>query len=447
MWTDVFWNGKYVLNESDKMRYTRLGKAVFLTGYQASGRESKYFPSKLICDDYVKAQDDKKMACFWGGLLCSVLLQKYFEDQKIQENKETFLGEKQAECLCSFSSMPEKWLPWMEENQEKWETFLDRCDDCFNYLNIKVFIAYDELDRICSRYKDLFLYIRSLLNFWFTHNNRWQNLKAKIFLRSDLYDSRSLHFTDSSKMRAYRLELQWDSVSLYRLLIKRLANSGNENAVAYLLSIRDLLPDKKERIGYLPTDSECGLKAFVEKMIGRYMGKVPKRGISYNWVPNHIQDANGEVSPRAFLKCFVFAVLEQQRNKKELEELEDDHLLHPSRLQGALAEVSRDRVRELVEDEYIWLETLSRRLDGQSMLMNKTAFLQYLAIENWSDKDQEVLPATSPEELLDALEGLGIFYETEDGRINTPEIYLHGFGLKRRGRNQTPEIRAADAEH
>ena len=65
--------------------------------------------------------------------------------------------------------------------------------------------------------------------------------------------------------------------------------------------------------------------------------------------------------------------------------------------------------------------------------MERSEFLKYLLLENWPEREREMLPGSSPEEFLDEFEGLGIFYVTGDGRINTPEIYLLGFGLKRRG--------------
>ncbi len=48
------------------------------------------------------------------------------------------------------------------------------------------------------------------------------------------------------------------------------------------------------------------------------MKKNAKRGVNYFWVPNHIQDANGEVSPRAFFKCFAFASEEMLKHKEEI---------------------------------------------------------------------------------------------------------------------------------
>lgn len=430
---------EHILSENDKKRFTKRNESVFLVGYLASGKESKNFPSNTVFNKYAKMQDEEEITCFWGGLLCAVLLRRFVLDKKFMDTAADFMGKEQIGRLRKYGNMPEQWLFWMKENQEKWEAFLDACDNYFGMKKQQIFITYDELDRTCSDYNDLFLYIRSLLSFWFTHNNRWENLKAKIFLRSDLYNSRALHFVDSSKMRAYHLELRWDSLSLYRLLVKRLANCGNPLVVEYLDGIPSLLSKKKEALGYLPSDSEDAFKKFVVKIIGQYMGKDPKRGISYSWVPNHIQDANGEVSPRPFLKCFVFAAQELCAHKEEvLEKLEEDKLIWPPRLQGALVEVSKDRVKELVEEEYGWLDVLVRNLKGQSMLMERTEFLKFLLTENWPEEMRGSLPGASPEELLEALESLGIFQETEDGRINVPEIYLHGFGLKRRGGIKRP---------
>ncbi len=430
---------KHVLSESDKKRYTRLEQSEFIVGYQSSGPNSKIFPTQNVLGRYAEKQDEEIITCLWGGLLCAVLLREYMGDKTFAELAERWLDSEQIESLRNHSSMPETWMDWMCCNLERWEHFLDQCDDYLAGQNIRVFIVYDELDRVCPQYKDLFLYIRSLLGFWFLHNNRWQNLKAKIFLRRDLYIAKALHFVDSSKMRAYHLELQWDSLSLYRLLIKRLANSGDEEMVAYLKSVRGLLArDKQDALGYLPTDEEDRFKEFVEILIGKYMGSTPKRGFSYSWIPNHIQDAKGEVAPRPFLKCFVFASAELCNHMDEVRKLADDRLISPTRLQGALASVSRDRVDELILEEYGWMDVLRRKLGGQSMLMERSAFLKYLATENWDKSERGMLPGNSPEELLEALESLGIVSETGDGRINTPEIYLHGFGLKRRGGIKRP---------
>ena len=136
-------------------------------------------------------------------------------------------------------------------------------------------------------------------------------------------------------MGAYRFELNWNKVALYRLLVKRLANLGIEDLVSYLKDVPELLQaEKNPALGYLPGNSEKAFEAFAAKMIGKYMGSNAKRGESYTRVPNHIQDANGEMAPRAFLKCFAFAAEDMLSHGDDISKLEADRLLLPTRLQG-----------------------------------------------------------------------------------------------------------------
>lgn len=427
----------HVISEADLSRYTERWNSKFIVGY--TGRESTLFPSPGTCATYAASKDEDVITALWGGFICSSLFRSCSDEAEIKKLAIEYLGEDIYSKLTADSNQPGLWHQWMHGNIEKWEAFLDRCDDYFAGKSCKVYFMYDELDRICSKYADLFIYIRTLLSFWFAHNNRWRSLKAKIFLRNDLYNAEALHFVDSSKMRAYHLELKWDSLSLYRLLVKRIANCRNPVAEAYLKDVPGLLqPATKEALGYMPGDSEMAFKEFIEKMIGKFMGSNPKKGSSYTWVPNHIQDANGELSPRPFLKCFVFAAKKMAENYDEILKLAEDRLLSPSSIQGALTEVSVDRVNELKLEEYGWLETLCNSLKNQSMLMARQEFLRYLDPDLWPEDKRETLPGNTPGELLEALKTLGIVIETGDGRINVPEIYLHGFGLKRRGGIKRP---------
>ena len=156
------------------------------------------------------------------------------------------------------------------------------------------------------------------------------------------------------------------------------------------------------------------------------------------WVPNHIQDANGELAPRPFLKCFSFAADEMLKHADEINGLTEDRLLSPTRLQGALAKVSKDRVDELTSEEYHWLQNLIDRLNGKTMLMDKNEFLSYLQPELWPTEKRNELPGRNAEEIMEVLLTLGIVMEAPDHRINVPEIYLYGFGLKRKGGIKRP---------
>lgn len=430
----------YILSQKERKRYTQLKESEFLIGYVAKGSQAKHFPAANVCDELLNIEKPDSLASFWGGLICSVIIRRFREDDEMNALAERYFGQQTAYNLADKGSEVSKWWRLLDARKETWESFLDQADTVLEKRDIHICIAYDELDRICSRYEDLFGYIRSLLDFWFRHNSRFTNIKAKIFLRSDLYHAKALQFVDASKMGAYRLALSWNINSLYQLLVKRLANTGIAELDAYLKSVPGLLREEMNgALGYLPEDSEEAFRLLVCKMIGQYMGKNAKRGVSYTWVPNHIQDANGEMAPRAFLKCFAFAAEEMVQHKSDIEDLEGDRILHPTRLQGAVAQVSADRVQELTLEEYQWLQSLIIRLNKKTMLMGMEEFLDYLKPENWTESERARLPGKTNIEILDALVDLGIVMKTADGRINIPEIYLHGFGLKRKGGIKRPK--------
>lgn len=429
----------FVLDELDRKRYTGLKESQFVVGYIANGAESKIFPVSNIFSRWVAGKRNEEVHSLWGGLTCIAVLHAFSKDQETTAIAEKCLGKELTGLMLNHSSELSKWWEAVYSGEEACEAFLNKFDDLLGKKEMQVFLTYDELDRVCGNYTDLFIFIRNLLSFWFVHNNRFTNLKAKIFLRSDLYNSKALEFVDSSKMRSYRLELRWDTVSLYRLLIKRLVNSDSKITFDYLNDIPGLLQKEKNELGCLPGDSEEALQLFVEKIIGKYMGKTAKKGKSYLWVPNHIQDANGEQTPRSFLKCFSFAAAEMLRHTDDFSSLSEEQLLLPVRLQGALAEVSKGRVAELVLEEYQWLQNLIDRLNGKTMLMGRDEFLNYLQPELWPAESRQKLPGRDASEILEALAALGIIMEIPKHRINVPEIYLYGFGLKRKGGIKRPK--------
>lgn len=431
---------EHVVTEKDRSRYTDLKKGEFLIGYIAKGEGAKRFPASGACEDLLEKEKAGNMFSFWGGLVCSVILSRFVGDVEINELADLYLGTQLKTDLTESGSQVSKWWKAMDSGKEKWESFLDKVDDIFGKRDLQVFLVYDGLDRICSHYEDLLIYIRGLLDFWFLHNGRLTNLKAKIFLRSDLYSSKSLQFVDASKMRAYQLELNWDTLSLYRLLVKRMANAGIGELVSYLQSVPGLLQSaRSEALGYMPVDSQEPYQALINKMIGIYMGKDAKRGFSYNWVPNHIQDGNGQMAPRSFLKCFAIAAQKMLANADGVAKLVDERVLEPTSLQGALGEVSVDRVQELIYEEYQWLQDLIRRLKGKSMLMAREEFLEYLSPEVWPAAERDKLPGRTKEEVFRVLLELGIVMQASDGRINVAEIYLYGFELKRKGGIKRPK--------
>ena len=408
--------------------------AFFVTGYN---QESGDFPPQTIMEPLA---DDKKAAAFWAGSVVILLLHYFEQDERVQRIAEEYLARTFLDFAKKRTALksPSRWIDYIQESPEDWENFLDEVDEYLSQEDKWIFLAYDYLDKICPRYFDLFPFIRRLLSFWFSHLRRWRRLKCKIFLRNDLYESQMLNFPDSSKITSNCLKLEWTVPSLYRLFVKRLANMRDEETVAYLNLVDGLISEQPdEKLGYIPTESELTLERFINMMIGQYMGNDVKKGRSYTWAPNHLQDTHGILSPRSFLKCFSAAAEAMAEKQEEVKKLPENRILSPSMLQGAVQKVSDERVDEL-EEEYPWLSRLKKAFYGLTMLMPKSEFISKIEMNLWTEEEQGQLPATTPEGIFEILMKLGIVFVARDGRVNVPEIYLHGFGMKRKGGIRRP---------
>lgn len=295
-------------------------------------------------------------------------------------------------------------------------------------------MTYDELDRLTTSHDKLAGPIRELLAFWLDRYRRWERIRPKIFLRSDLFQQDYLGFPDASKLRPHQLQLEWTTSWLYQLLIKRMAN-GSDRMKQYLDQIPGLIVRKDDQFGYIPTPDEALHEKFMTHLVGEFMGADARKGNSYRWVPNHLQDAEKRIAPRSFLKLFAGAAL-QELKRFDSKLLLQNRLVQPSALQGALMETSEDRIAELAQEEYRWLNHLKPNLYGITVPAQKAIFIDAIKRTEWT-KDQPLV--TQPSELIEYMKSLGILEQRSDGRINMPEIYLYGFRMKRMGGVKRPK--------
>lgn len=390
------------------------------------------FPAPDILEKYA---DDKNARAYWAGNLLFVLLDALKAEPEVQDIVQTWGHDDEVERFFQrdLLTVPDKWINYISSNPESWENILEKLNSYLRQKERWIFVSYDRLDLLTIDYNSLFPFIRMLLSFWFAHDRRWDRIRCKIFLRNDLYESDLLDFMDASKLNNHIIRLEWDTLSLYRLLIKRMANANDLDTLEYLQLIPGLISeDNVSALGYIPTMHKSLIERLIDEMIGHYMGRSPKQGVSYQWMPNHLQDAKGALAPRAFLKCFSFAAQGMLTHPDEISRLENNRLILPSMIQNALVRVSEDRVAELKE-EYPWLEELKTMLSGLTMLVGRDLFLERIDMSQWTEKHRKKLPSQNAQGIFQVLQKLGIILVASDGRINMPEIYLHGFGVKRKG--------------
>ena len=311
--------------------------------------------------------------------------------------------------------------------------WLDDVEAALDAQRRTLVICYDQLDRTTLTYSELFAPLRALLQFWFEQRRRWRRLRPKLFLRPDLFDSETLAFPDGSKFfRASYRELAWSKHDLYQMWVKRLVNMRGDGAVEPWLSATspELGFFAASELGWMPyRATEPLLRPLVHSLAGRYMGANARKGESYNWIPNHVQDAHGRMAPRSFLALWQAAA-----ERALLRPFGDESPIRAEDLHHGLSVASSARIAELSEDDP-WMGGLSDSFDGVSVPAARAELEGLLRRTAWptGDRPPPFDAVTDAPRLLDHLIRRGVVAERPDGRVSAPDLYLFGLGMKRKG--------------
>jgi len=406
--------------------------ALYRIGYAQSEIQ---FPSADVFQQINGVVDGSQLRHLWMGLLCGVLL----KEDKTKDVVSANLSQSTSELLNADLAMPSRWLPRIEQELESISSALDRADEHLRTLDQSIVITYDDLDLLAAKIVDIHPLVGALLSFWLRSSRRWRRLRCKIFLRTDIFESDALSFSDSSKLRPLSVTLSWSEQNLYRLIIKRLVNGKLGSKWQEFLSASVPQSNLKEfkHWGLVPSTTESHHRAFMETLVGKWMGSDKRKGDTYRWFLNHLQDSLGDIAPRSFLQIFEFSA--QRQLGVGLPPAK--HLLIPEQINGALGAVSSGRIGEL-QEEYTWIKTLEKNLRGKTVPIERNDLrTEIMSMSDWKAMPKHL--ADQPKRgdyLIDYLVSLGILRVTADNRIHVPDIYLFGFGMKRKGGIRRPRI-------
>ena len=164
------------------------------------------------------------------------------------------------------------------------------------------------------------------------------------------------------------------------------------------------------------------------------MGRGPKRGFPYTWIPNHLADTEGRVSPRSFLAALKTAAEDTADRHPD-----HNHALHSDSIKRGVQEASKTRVLEIQED-YPWVHQILSPLEGMIVPCQFDEIVKRWDLDPLAEavKQGEVkLPPLHIKQGSDGvredLESLGVFFRMRDGRVNIPDVFRVGYGLGRRG--------------
>jgi len=394
--------------------------SAWVEGFSERG---KAHPSTDVLDQFGAAGDDASLRAFWFGHLVGVLAESAPDVAPPPAAFMTRWREDRTE--------PARWVDAAREQLAPLTSWLDRFDDRCSRSQQWVFVTYDHLDKIgVVRPRVRTRFASTLLAMWLSLANRYDRLRAKVFLREDLFRASVVGSTDASKLETRSVSLSWSTEDLYRVLLRHMG--AVDGLRGWLVAGRNALAlAERPGLGWfppaaLPEEGSYSQHALAEKLAGESMGEGVKKGYTHRWIPNHLQDAHGFIVPRPFMNIVAFAAQwALQRGPRA----QYSRLLHYTELQAALEKTSQYRATELAEEHPV-----VRRLEqlrNVVLLTDRRTCVDRLSPAPPGGDDDGF--GSDGDAVLEEFIHLGVLKVRDDGRIDVPDIYRFGYGIKRKG--------------
>ncbi|MET8541084.1 hypothetical protein ABZW03_10565 [Kitasatospora sp. NPDC004799] len=336
----------------------------------------------------------------------------------------------------------EKWadkVSWAADNPEEYDRALFEHDRAEGDRNGTKLILFDALDHLHSDRKVADTLVSALLRVALELRLRTRRIRAKIFIRPDMYHSAPKNFPDASKIGANPADLTWTTEGLYGLLFHQLGNVEGQDAARFRASTGRWQDEGDGRF-VAPVEAIANKERQEEIFVGiagPYMGTTKQKGYTYTWLPNHLQDGNREVSPRSFLKA-VSKAAEVTRDTYAGHEF----ALHHDGIRQGVQEASKVRADEITED-IPWAAEAIKTLNGLQVPIEESAVLrcwrehQLTATLNElggvDDHRSGPLDTSDHLGLIDQLVELGVMTRRTAHRLDLPDVYRIAFGVGRKG--------------
>ncbi len=344
--------------------------------------------------------------------------------------------------LASLGSWMER-VHYVTNNPEEIARLLHDRDEALDRRGTYSLMLCDGLDHSADVWSDMFKLVRGLLRHALDMRSS-RRLRVKVFLRSDqAEEERVADFPDSSKVFSSTVSLAWRRRDLYGMLWQYLGN-GHQGGLLRLMLERGDWPIEHVRgraIFRVPLslafDEELQRERF-HLITGPWMGRGHKRGFPYTWIPNHLGDASGAVSPRSFITALRTAAHDTAQRYGD-----HDHALHYESVKRGVQEASKVRVGELRED-YPWVQGVLGPLSGKVVPCEfgdiEETWGEAGVLDRLSGRIEQGDVRLAPRNvdrgapgIRQDLESLGVFRRLDDGRVDVPDVFRVGYGLGRRG--------------
>jgi hypothetical protein len=335
-------------------------------------------------------------------------------------------------------------VEWVAKNPEQQLNIFRASDTFFVNTGRNLLILFDQLDQLATDWSRIQFLTQGLIKIALAMKS-YRAIKIKIFMRTDQAENKELfRFPDGSKISGSSKILKWRASDLFGLLFFEIMKSDiGKRALTKLGKTLDINFDFVDFRTQLPvvlsTESTKQADLF-HALAGPYMGRNEKRGRPYTWLPAHLADGRGEISPRVFLD--VMRVAAQSDHLSSLETAID----YRGILEG-VRHASSGRLAELEED-YPWVSDVLQPLKGLLVPCERRDI-----VDRWDDNSTtqqilerysgsrapiEISASHSPSSegsvrLIGVLNEIGVFEERLNGKINVPDIFRVNAGILRKG--------------
>jgi hypothetical protein len=335
-------------------------------------------------------------------------------------------------------------IAWIKDNPDEQQALFRDADRLLSERGERALILFDQLEQMANDWSRINELTQGLLQIALAMKS-YKSIRLKIFMRPDQFENPDLfRFPDGSKIRGEALRLWWRPTDLYALLYFELLRNPASSRPLLDICRRFGMVQEPSNASKLPPDlvaNEDQQRQVFEVIAGELMGKGRNRGAPYTWIPLHLSDAKGEVSPRSFLKSLKAAADHEPAPRNSAIDFKG--------INDGVRATSDHRLTELQED-YPWVSQALEPLRGalvpalkdevferwRSAEVENDILMQYEGIRVPSVLVGRLLFSSGDdgkEALLKSLHEIGVLDVRKNGKIDVPDIFRVRAGILRKG--------------
>ncbi|MBO8187380.1 hypothetical protein [Streptomyces spirodelae] len=339
-------------------------------------------------------------------------------------------------------------MAWVRAHPGPAERTIEQADSQAYEEKIVHLLLFDALEHLVSDRGQADRLVGGILRLALQMRLATRNIRLKVFVRPDMFEAAGNHFADASKLSAYSARLEWTQTDLYGLLFQYLGNEQGEESERFRMLTGGWKPENagaRQAPPRLLSVDENTQRRHFDEIADPFMGSNVRRGKTYTWLPNHLMDGCGQVSPRSFLEALSTAA-ETTRARHP----GHDRALHHEGIRAGVQKASKRRVDEVKEDTH-WVRLAIEPLAGYQVPVAEKTVLRLWKEANLSaslaEETSGYVQADTPERVrmgprqpedlprvITELIELGVMTQPRsDGRLDLPDVYRIAFGLGRKG--------------